>query len=467
MEYDVFICHAFEDKDFVEPLSQALISKGLKVWYAPIKLKIGDSLRQEIDRGLANSRYGVVVLSEVFFKKNWTQSELDALASRQNEEGRKVILPIWHKIDAGEVQKHSPLLASLYAARSIDGLEIVAAQILNICSEPDETAHKSVFQTSGSVGLREKCLDVIRKGDVLEWRKLVDELQEPVTKQLLEWKQDGEASIQQGADAWKESVLRATKICMPGFVPIFASVEAGQKERWKDATRILRHLAILKNKMGGGITKVLNIGMHMLYFPGSVGMAIAVETGQHDFVWDWMLIKMPGYRDGSEIKWADIRSAFWPPVGIDFKDPFRLLLGFYDTEYVQGFFPSEERMKEFLFKSNLLQSIIELRFLTQTGEGAEIVEKRDKRYKTDVNVLPFWCLIKSDDFQTWTLDLFNSGDEFIRFFMMNAQGHIDPKRIWDWWKGWKVICEAFINEVTHYSPWVHNEWLILPGEPQK
>jgi hypothetical protein len=43
MEYDVFICHASEDKDFVEPLAKALMGKNLRVWYAPFELKMESS----------------------------------------------------------------------------------------------------------------------------------------------------------------------------------------------------------------------------------------------------------------------------------------------------------------------------------------------------------------------------------------------------------------------------------------
>lgn len=73
-EYDVFICHASEDKEgFVEPLAKALVSAGYRVWYDEFTVKVGDSLRRSIDEGLANSRYGVVVFSQAFFAKNWTR----------------------------------------------------------------------------------------------------------------------------------------------------------------------------------------------------------------------------------------------------------------------------------------------------------------------------------------------------------------------------------------------------------
>ncbi len=65
--HDVFISHASEDKDdFVRPLAYALINEGLDVWYDEMTLRIGDSLRQKIDKGLANSRVGLVVLSLSF-----------------------------------------------------------------------------------------------------------------------------------------------------------------------------------------------------------------------------------------------------------------------------------------------------------------------------------------------------------------------------------------------------------------
>jgi len=47
------------------------------------ELRVGASLRRSIDAGLANTRFGVVVLSEAFFQKGWTNYELDGLVTRQ------------------------------------------------------------------------------------------------------------------------------------------------------------------------------------------------------------------------------------------------------------------------------------------------------------------------------------------------------------------------------------------------
>jgi hypothetical protein len=55
--WDVFICHASEDKDsLVQPLARALSLLGLQVWYDEFSLTVGDSLSRSIDRGIAGSR---------------------------------------------------------------------------------------------------------------------------------------------------------------------------------------------------------------------------------------------------------------------------------------------------------------------------------------------------------------------------------------------------------------------------
>jgi hypothetical protein len=90
MDWDVFISHACEDKEsFVRPLAEALRARGLRVWYDEFTITVGDSLRRSIDRGLANSRYGIVVLSPNFFAKDWPQKELDGLAARDSTGGTR------------------------------------------------------------------------------------------------------------------------------------------------------------------------------------------------------------------------------------------------------------------------------------------------------------------------------------------------------------------------------------------
>lgn len=113
--FDVFISHASEDKDsIVRSLANELVSLGLKVWYDEFTLRIGDSLRQKIDKGLAKSRVGLVILSPSFVAKGWTNYELDGIVTR-TVSGEQILLPIWHNITKQEVIDFSPSLADKVA----------------------------------------------------------------------------------------------------------------------------------------------------------------------------------------------------------------------------------------------------------------------------------------------------------------------------------------------------------------
>ena len=113
--YDAFICHASEDKkSIVRPLAAALDELRFRVWYDEFELKVGDSLRQSIDKGLVNSRYGIVILSKAFFAKDWPQYELNGLTAREID-GEKVILPVWHGVTKADILEYSPPLADKVA----------------------------------------------------------------------------------------------------------------------------------------------------------------------------------------------------------------------------------------------------------------------------------------------------------------------------------------------------------------
>lgn len=133
--YDAFISHASEDKDIiVRPLAQALTDLGFRIWFDEFELRVGDSLRQSIDKGLVNSRFGIVILSKPFFEKNWPQYELNGLAAKEID-GRKVVLPIWHGIGRVEVMAYSPALADKVALNSKTmKVSEIAVELANVLS---------------------------------------------------------------------------------------------------------------------------------------------------------------------------------------------------------------------------------------------------------------------------------------------------------------------------------------------
>ncbi len=135
--FDVFISHTSEDKDeVVRPLATALRNAGLSVWYDEFELRIGDSLRRKIDKGLASSRFGVVVLSRAFFGRGWPEYELDGLVSR-TVSGEQVLLPVWHDVTKREVMDYSPSLADRVArSTAMHTVEEIAGEIVDVTRNP-------------------------------------------------------------------------------------------------------------------------------------------------------------------------------------------------------------------------------------------------------------------------------------------------------------------------------------------
>ena len=131
--YDIFISHASEDKDAIaRPLYNALIEKGISVWFDEADIKLGDSLRRKIDEGLSKCRYGVVILSPHFLSKEWPQRELDGLVARETASGDKSILPIWHELERETLLRYSPSLADRVAGLSEDGVPELVKKILQV-----------------------------------------------------------------------------------------------------------------------------------------------------------------------------------------------------------------------------------------------------------------------------------------------------------------------------------------------
>ena len=206
-EWDAFVCYASEDQEAVaRPLATFLRDLGLGVWYDEMELRVGDRLRRKIDDGLARCRFGVVILSESFLGKHYPESELDGLAQRE-QDGRDLILPVWHDVDLEVVRRHSPRLADRVALKWQDGiatvvaglLEVIAPDLLRDVIERDQELTEYVDQARvprittgeeltallGTYGffffndeLRDEAVDLVGgfQQELFEWSEIWDEL---------------------------------------------------------------------------------------------------------------------------------------------------------------------------------------------------------------------------------------------------------------------------------------------------
>jgi hypothetical protein len=147
-EFDVFISHSSVDKPYIAPLVSALEAAGISVWFDKTTMEWGDSLRSEIDRGLAACRYGIVVFSKAFLKKKkWTEHELNALFAREKP-GKKVILPIWHGITRDDLIEYSPAFADRLAKNSItDSYADIVESLLLMLGRPNLVPARASAET--------------------------------------------------------------------------------------------------------------------------------------------------------------------------------------------------------------------------------------------------------------------------------------------------------------------------------
>ncbi|NVM20288.1 MAG: toll/interleukin-1 receptor domain-containing protein [Desulfobacterales bacterium] len=126
-----FISHDSRDKESIaSPLALQLQKYMCPVWYDEYSLKVGDSLREQIEKGLKECLKCILILTPNYLSnEGWGKKEFDSVFTRELIENEKVILPVWHGVSKKEVYEYSPALADRVAANWNDGVENVARRL--------------------------------------------------------------------------------------------------------------------------------------------------------------------------------------------------------------------------------------------------------------------------------------------------------------------------------------------------
>lgn len=131
---DVFLCHAWDDrKGAAKELYDLLVAKGVSVWFSEKDVPLGSTLLREIDKGLANSRIGIVLVTPSFLTRikgeGIADKELSALLARD------LLVPIVHNTTFEALRDISPLLGSRSGlSTSEDSLDTISAKIADLVS---------------------------------------------------------------------------------------------------------------------------------------------------------------------------------------------------------------------------------------------------------------------------------------------------------------------------------------------
>ena len=136
---DVFLCHAWDDRRGpAKDLHDGLEAAGVSVWFSEKDVLLGTPLMREIDRGLAKSRAGLVLVTPSFLKRlqaaGVADKELSVLLARE------VLLPVVHNTTFEELVEVSPLLASRSGLNTAeDSMEDIIIKIKELVSIEDDS----------------------------------------------------------------------------------------------------------------------------------------------------------------------------------------------------------------------------------------------------------------------------------------------------------------------------------------
>lgn len=108
---DVFLCHAWDDRQgAAKELHDLLESLGVSVWFSEKDVGLGTPLLRAIDKGLAKSRVGIVLVTPALLRRlpaeGIADKELSALLARDQ------LVPIVHDTTYEVLREVSPLLGS-------------------------------------------------------------------------------------------------------------------------------------------------------------------------------------------------------------------------------------------------------------------------------------------------------------------------------------------------------------------
>lgn len=131
---DVFLCHAWDDRQgAAKQLHDLLEAKGVKVWFSEKDVGLGVPLMRAIDRGLANSKIGLVLVTPALLSRlpaeGIADKELSALLAGER------LVPIVHNTTYAALREVSPLLASRSGlSTEEDSMAVVAEKLAELVS---------------------------------------------------------------------------------------------------------------------------------------------------------------------------------------------------------------------------------------------------------------------------------------------------------------------------------------------
>jgi uncharacterized protein YjbI with pentapeptide repeats len=115
--YSCFISYSSKDAAFASRLHAELEKNGVRCWYAPEDIKIGEEFRQTIDDAIREYDKLLLVLSDHSVRSSWVQDEVEACLERERRQQRQVLFPI--RLDEAVTDTHQAWAAAIRRRRHI------------------------------------------------------------------------------------------------------------------------------------------------------------------------------------------------------------------------------------------------------------------------------------------------------------------------------------------------------------
>lgn len=115
--YSCFISYSSRDEAFAVSLRTSLESQGVKCWFAPAHMRIGDSISQRIRDEIYRHDRLLLILSRDAADSNWVRQEVDVALERERLQQRHVLLPI--ELDEASASTTREWVASIRQTRHI------------------------------------------------------------------------------------------------------------------------------------------------------------------------------------------------------------------------------------------------------------------------------------------------------------------------------------------------------------
>ncbi len=117
--YSCFISYSSKDEDFAQRLHADLQQKGVRCWFAPEDMKIGDKIRQTITDSIRVHDKLLLILSDNSVESEWVEDEVeDALEQEKKRNGKpNVLFPV--RIDDTVMNTNHAFAAKIRRTRHI------------------------------------------------------------------------------------------------------------------------------------------------------------------------------------------------------------------------------------------------------------------------------------------------------------------------------------------------------------